>query len=128
MDHKNHNHNNSHGNGFLLGVIVGVVITLLFTTKKGRALVKELTEKGLDKFSELQKALEVTKEEFDETLEEDESGGDDYLEPEEVKEVAKLEQESKAEHEEHGEKHASNGESKHSASKRFFLRKPAKKS
>jgi gas vesicle protein len=47
-------HKSSNGNGFLLGVIVGVIVALLFTTKKGREIVKELTEKGLDRFSDLQ--------------------------------------------------------------------------
>ena len=47
MEYRNNNHNGSGlGSGFLLGVIVGVIITLLFTTKKGREIVKELTEKG----------------------------------------------------------------------------------
>lgn len=142
MDKNNHNHTNSQGNGFLLGVIVGVIITLLFTTKRGREIVKDLTAKGLDKFGELQKVLDEKKDEFKEVLEQDEmlEEESEYLEPaasdavgkaieeEATSNVAILEQESKVEHREHAEKHISNGEAKHSSAKRFFLRKPAKKS
>ena len=64
MDRKNncnHRHQKNHGNGFILGVIVGVILTLLFTTKKGREIVKELTEKGLDKLSDLQGVMDEAK-------------------------------------------------------------------
>lgn len=80
MEYRNNNHNgNGLGSGFLLGVVVGVIITLLFTTKKGREIVKELTEKGLDKFSTLQDILDenLVDEEFEEE-------GDDYVEKEVV--------------------------------------------
>ena len=82
MDRKDkcsHSHKNSHGNGFLLGVIVGVIVALLFTTKKGREIVKILTEKGLDKFSDLQKVMnEATSDVEEELVElvEEESEGD----------------------------------------------------
>lgn len=41
-------------NGFLFGVIVGVVLTLLLSTKKGRKMLRTLTEEGLDKVSTLE--------------------------------------------------------------------------
>ena len=71
MDHHNNNHNT--GNGFLLGLMLGGVVTLLFTTKKGREILKELTDKGLDKFSELQDEFE---EKIGEEFEEIATGAD----------------------------------------------------
>jgi len=54
--------------GFFLGLIVGVVVTLLFTTRKGRQIVRTLTEEGLHKFSEVEDILHAM---------EDEAGYDD---------------------------------------------------
>lgn len=50
MDKNKHecHHERGSGNGFLLGVLVGVVLTLLFTTDKGRKILKELSENGLE--------------------------------------------------------------------------------
>ncbi|HUQ84843.1 MAG TPA: YtxH domain-containing protein [Candidatus Limnocylindrales bacterium] len=75
MDHKENNHHNQNGNGFMLGLILGSAAALLFTTKKGREILSDLTEKGLEKFSTLQDNLDkkIIKE-----VEEN-----DYLEPEE---------------------------------------------
>lgn len=42
------------GNGFVLGVIVGILIALLFTTKKGRAILRDLSEKGIEKLSSIE--------------------------------------------------------------------------
>lgn len=86
MDHHN---NNNHGNGFLLGLMLGGVLTLLFTTKKGREIVREMTDKGLEKFSELQDELEEAGEEFEEI------SGDDYIEQEplEKKEINEIKKE-----------------------------------
>lgn len=62
-------HEQKHGinNGFLLGLVLGVVITLLLTTKRGRKIIKLLTEEGMEKFSELEtlweEATEKTPEE-----------------------------------------------------------------
>lgn len=63
-------------NGFLLGVIVGVVVTLLFTTKKGRHIIKTLTDEGMNKFSELEELMQDMKE-----YDEEEEG---EVDPEEV--------------------------------------------
>jgi gas vesicle protein len=80
MENKdNHNHNGS-GNGFLLGVIVGALITLLFTTKKGRAILKDVMEKGVQKFADLEQLMQEAEEEL-----EDETG-DDYIPAEPVEE------------------------------------------
>lgn len=37
--------------GFLLGVVVGVIITLLLTTKRGKRILKLITEEGMSKLS-----------------------------------------------------------------------------
>ncbi len=82
---KNHNHNGS-GNGFLLGVIVGVLITLLFTTKRGRAIFKDVMERGVQKFADLEQLMKETGEEFEDEFEEE--AGDDYIPSEPVEEPA----------------------------------------
>lgn len=41
------------GNGFLFGIIVGVLLTLLFTTKKGRNILKTLADEGVDSINDL---------------------------------------------------------------------------
>ncbi|HZE87858.1 MAG TPA: YtxH domain-containing protein [Methylomirabilota bacterium] len=72
---NNKNHNGGFGQGFMLGLLVGIVGTLLVTTKKGREIFRELTTKGLDKFSDLEQRLQETGafEEFDDE--------DDYIAP-----------------------------------------------
>ncbi|HSW48360.1 MAG TPA: YtxH domain-containing protein [Candidatus Saccharimonadales bacterium] len=71
-----HDHNYAPSNGFLMGVVVGGIVTLLFTTKKGREIVKDLTDKGLEKLNDFEKSIEATKEEYEEIID-----GDDYIEP-----------------------------------------------
>lgn len=50
------NNNNKGGflNGFLWGAIVGGIVIFLLTSKKGKKLLKFLTEEGLDGVSELE--------------------------------------------------------------------------
>lgn len=77
MEDKNSNQNqNGSGNGFLLGALMGSVATLLFTTKKGREIVRDLTEKGIEKIAELEGAIK----EREQVKEIEES---DYVEPKE---------------------------------------------
>jgi gas vesicle protein len=84
MEHdNNHNHNGS-GNGFLLGVIVGVLITLLFTTKRGRAILKDAMEKGVQKFADLEEMMRESEAELEDEF--DEEDGDDYIPTEPVEE------------------------------------------
>jgi gas vesicle protein len=75
MENKNKNHDS--GNGFLLGVVVGSIATLLFTTKKGRQILKELTDRGIESISELEKKLKNAEEPL-QVIEEE----NDYSEPE----------------------------------------------
>ena len=51
--------NNGSFHGFILGLIIGVVVTLLFTTKKGRQILRTLTEEGLSKFSEVEDIIQA---------------------------------------------------------------------
>lgn len=75
MDQKNNNHHEYNpGNGFLMGLIVGGIATLLFTTKKGREIVKDLTEKGFERLEDLQDSIE-------EAVEIEDVAENDYLEP-----------------------------------------------
>src|SRR5438309_823964 len=105
MDNKHNPHGG--GNGFILGVIVGVVITLLFTTNRGRKVLRVLTEKGFERFSDLQQAFD----------EEEEVGGDDYVEPESQNSVAHPEQA------EQSPRQIPASSNSPSAGKRFFRKK-----
>jgi len=60
---KPHNHHKEHQghffNGLLVGLILGFALALLFTTKRGRQMVKALTEEGLDSISELRRRMDT---------------------------------------------------------------------
>jgi hypothetical protein len=63
MDKKQpyqHQHRCNNGNGFLLGVIVGALLILLLTTKRGRAVLKDMMERGAEKFSQLEDLLRAS--------------------------------------------------------------------
>lgn len=80
MDQQPNKAQKSGGSGFIFGVIVGVMIALLFTTKKGRAILRDITEKGIDKLSSLEELTKkVENGEFDDEFEEE---SDDYVKPE----------------------------------------------
>lgn len=60
------NNNSSRGgffNGFVVGFIVGAAMVFLLATKKGKKLLKIITEEGLDKVSDLEELLEERDEE-----------------------------------------------------------------
>ena len=61
MERKNQQ-SGGNGGGFLLGVIVGVLITLLFTTKRGREIFKDVLEHGVEKFSNLEDLMREVQE------------------------------------------------------------------
>lgn len=75
MENQNNNHNQN-SNGFLLGLIIGGVATLLFTTKKGREIVKDLTEQGIERISDFQDKMEKVVVDYEDVP------GEDYVEPE----------------------------------------------
>jgi len=78
---RNTNYNNhrerKNSNGFWLGFVMGVLVTLMFTTKKGRQILKDLVDKGVEKFDGLEKSLQEAEEAFEEELKE----GNDYVQP-----------------------------------------------
>lgn len=51
---------NNFFSGFLLGALVGAGIVFLFGTKKGKALLKAISEKGLDNISNLLEKADQT--------------------------------------------------------------------
>ncbi len=55
------NNNGSRGgffNGFLIGFILGAAVVFLLVTKKGKKLLKIITEEGLDKVSDFEELIE----------------------------------------------------------------------
>jgi len=62
MDNKNSS--NGFFNGFFLGLLAGVVITLLFSTKKGRNLVRNLVDGSEESLKELEEFFEDKTEEY----------------------------------------------------------------
>ncbi|HSX09048.1 MAG TPA: hypothetical protein VLF93_02770 [Candidatus Saccharimonadales bacterium] len=78
-DNTNHNQHHSSGNGFLLGVIIGVILTLLFTTKRGRIILKELLEKGIEKFSNLEDFMKEATERAESDIDEEFDDEDDFV-------------------------------------------------
>ena len=113
MENKSANHH-GFGNGFILGLLVGIVATLLLTTKKGRSLLRDFTDKGMDKFSDLEDKFQEKKEAIRQMQDEYEEmeEGDDFIpeEPQPVKlareekEPPRKVQEKKYEDEEEHEK------------------------
>jgi hypothetical protein len=78
MDKQQHT-TGSFFNGFLIGLIVGAGLVYLLTTKKGKKILKSLSEDGLDKITnldELMKRFEKVTEEVTSGDEEDEPGSD----------------------------------------------------
>lgn len=61
---KEKQHSGGLSSGFLLGVIVGVIITLLLTTKRGKKLLKMITEEGMQKFSNLEDVFNDIEQEY----------------------------------------------------------------
>jgi|SRR3989344_4339112 len=56
------------GNGFLagliLGVVIGAAIVFFLFTKKGKDIIKTITDEGLDKISDLESILEDASEDI----------------------------------------------------------------
>lgn len=75
---RRQDHHSNSGHAFLLGVVVGVAVTLLFTTKRGRKILKALTDEGMDKIGRWEKVLYRTQSE----TEDDGATGSDYVPPE----------------------------------------------
>lgn len=63
-------HSNNWASGFLIGVVVGIGLALLFTTKKGRKILKVLTDEGFSRFSKWEDAMGNIPEDDEEFVEE----------------------------------------------------------
>lgn len=55
---RDHRHQGGFSNGFLLGALVGGSLVFLLGTKKGKEVLKMLTENGLNEVSELKELLQ----------------------------------------------------------------------
>lgn len=57
-ERRHHHHNQNNGSQtFIVGVIIGVALALLFTTKKGRKILRAITDGGLDKIENWEELL-----------------------------------------------------------------------
>ena len=74
-----HKGNSGFGNGVVVGVVMGVILTLLFTTKKGRKILRILSEEGFEKVKKWETILDGL--ELDDDMEED----GDYIRSEKEK-------------------------------------------
>ena len=53
MNNNNQHHSNSFANGFLFGLIIGAAAVFLLATKKGRKILKLISEEGLDSLTNI---------------------------------------------------------------------------
>jgi hypothetical protein len=60
--------NNHFGAGFVLGLLFGVCLTLLLVTKKGRKLLRTLSEEGVENMKDLKSKLRQADIAIDEDL------------------------------------------------------------
>ena len=49
--------NSGFGNGVVVGMLMGAILVLLFTTKKGRQILRLLSDEGFDKVKDWEKIL-----------------------------------------------------------------------
>ena len=86
---ENKQQNSGFLNGFVIGLMVGVGLALLFTTKKGRRIVRMLSDEGLERVGSLdelvQKFQRVTDHATSAPEEEIDETGEDYVKPEKKK-------------------------------------------
>lgn len=53
MEHNKNNHSNKFFDGFLWGLIIGGAVVFLIGTKKGKKLLKAITEEGMGGISDI---------------------------------------------------------------------------
>ncbi len=75
-------------NGFFLGIIVGVAVTALFTTQKGKEILRDITDKSIESWDDVEKALEGIEADVDD------SPTTEYVSPEEKREIKYLAQDA----------------------------------
>lgn len=68
MDGQEKKGSNNFSTGFLLGLLFGVALTLLLVTKKGRKMLKTLTEEGFENMKDLKSKLKDAETKIDEDL------------------------------------------------------------
>ena len=71
MENNSNRSGNNFFSGFILGALVGVAIALLFVTKRGKKILKAISEGGEGKLSDILNRLEDSVGAEDEFLEED---------------------------------------------------------
>lgn len=110
--------NNGFGSGFLLGLLFGVALTLLLVTKKGRKLLRTLSEEGFENVKGFRQRLRDADLVIDEDLYADDLEDESIVStPETVKEQ-KIEEAVKPA--------ASNGNGVKKTAKKFFRGIPKK--
>ena len=62
MKERNSYAQNGGNSSFWLGFILGVLLTLLLTTKRGREVLRDLLDRGIQKISDLEDSLEKARE------------------------------------------------------------------
>lgn len=67
---NNQDNHNPHHTGFWLGVIVGAAIVFLIATKKGKRILKLISEEGMEKLTRMVEDREIEEEDtaFEEPL------------------------------------------------------------
>jgi uncharacterized membrane protein YgaE (UPF0421/DUF939 family) len=71
MENNNHKSGNGFFSGFVFGLLVGGLVVFLLATKKGKKVLKAISEEGLDKVSDILEKTE-RKADLEEVYEEEE--------------------------------------------------------
>lgn len=50
---------------FVFGILVGSLVTLLFTTKKGRKILRVITDEGVERFTKWEDMISAVEQEMD---------------------------------------------------------------
>lgn len=58
MQNNNSRHDNRFFNGFLIGLILGAAIVFLLATKRGKKILKLISEEGLDSIANVLEEME----------------------------------------------------------------------
>lgn len=93
MNNNNQHHSNSFANGFLFGLIVGAAAVFLLATKKGRGILKLISEEGLDSLTNI--VEEYTSEAEKEDVEDIQNEESDEVSPSVVAEAVPVKKSKK---------------------------------
>lgn len=83
QQHQHDERERNDGSGFLLGIVIGSLATLLFTTERGKEILKDITNKSIGSWEDVEKRLQ-------ELEDSDEEAPTEYVTPEEKKEIRYL--------------------------------------